>query len=672
MSIFSSEAIKILATALSRSDNFIFLETCRLSADNHRSMLFMDAGCWLELRLGEDPDSFFQRLEAFRQQGYAVAGWLAYELGYLLEPSLQVLAGLEQDDRVIARFGIFASPLCFDHRGESSAIPEDWLSAIENAGNHSDEDDCSIYNIKPDINQDEFYADLERIKEYILAGDSYQVNYTFRLNFDFSGSPASLYGRLRRNQSVAYGAWLRFSGVDIMSFSPELFFHAEKSRNRIRVRPMKGTALRGLTLTGDKVAAENLCNDSKIISENIMIVDLLRNDLGRLLHESGGGMVQVQSLFDVEPYESLLQLTSTIDGYFVSGGWDNISLSAAIYNLFPCGSVTGAPKVRTMEIIRELEKTPRGVYCGAIGWSNNEEICFNVAIRTLTITGGKGRMGIGAGIVHDSDPAAEWRECLLKGRFLTNQTPEFELIETMLWRPGAGFVFLEPHLERLMSSAGYFFFSADRDEIYSQLRQYENENLNQETQNLKSNSLKVDMQAGSSMTCPCRSDHLAALVAADQFIPAMLVRLTLDRDGIVKISSAPLITGKTDATPGEVVFSRHRVDPEDVFLYHKTTNRHLYNQERQRAKEQGLYEILFVNTRGEVSEGTISTLFAEIDGRLYTPPLASGLLPGVYRDHMLASGQAEERLLTINNVRDADQLFMANSVRGMVRVVLRV
>ncbi len=642
MSNFSSDVIKTMTVALDRMDNFIFLETCRLSTDNHRSLLFMEAKCWLELRLGEDHESFFQQLEAFRGQGYAVAGWLEYELGYLLEPRLRILIRPEQVGRVIARFGVFENPLVFDHRDEASEIFDEWFSKIANENISCEEDYCNISNIQPDISEEEFYTDIDKIKDYIRAGDSYQVNYTFKLDFDFSGAPSVLYQRLRRNQSVSYAAWLRSGGEDIMSFSPELFFYAEKRKNRIRVRPMKGTGKRGLTLMEDKAFAENIRHDRKIISENIMIVDLLRNDLGRLLHDAGGGVVQVRSLFDVEVYESLLQLTSTIDGQSLSADRQNFSLSDIIYNLFPCGSVTGAPKVRTMEIIRELEKKPRGVYCGAIGWCSNEEMCFNVPIRTITLAGKKGSMGLGAGIVYDSDPEEEWRECLLKGKFLSNPCPGFELIETMLWLPEEGYLFLEAHLDRLLASARYFFFPADQKEIYRQL-----------VARLQVTGYRLQGTENLNRVEPLR------------------VRLTLDRDGVVKITLSPLRMAAADEKVGEIAFSEHRVDPDDVFLYHKTTNRQLYNQERQVVEEQGLYEMLFINTRGEVTEGTISTLFVEKNGKLYTPPLSSGLLPGVYRAYMLESGQAEERILTINDVRGADRVFVANSIRGMVMVVLR-
>ena len=654
MAKFSSDSVKNLTAALDRLDNFIFLETCRLSPGNHRSLLFTGAKCWLEFCLGEDPGNFFQRIENFCEQGYAVAGYMEYELGYLLEPSLRPLIMGEKPGRVIARLGVFEKPLVFDHRSGGAEVPSEWFSVTGAEKSCYQESHCKIRSIKPNISENEFYADIDKIKKYISSGDSYQVNYTFKLEFAFSGCPAALYCQLRYNQSVSYAAWLRFCGTDIMSFSPELFFHAEKSKKRIRVRPMKGTARRGLTLEEDKKAAKNMCEDRKIISENIMIVDLLRNDLGRLLHDTGSGSVQGQSLFDVEVYESLLQLTSTVDGYFSAGAGQGISLSDTMYNLFPCGSVTGAPKIRTMEIIRELEGKPRGVYCGAIGWGNSEEMCFNVPIRTITLSGGKGCMGIGAGIVYDSDSEEEWRECLLKGRFLSNSVPGFELIETMLWRPEEGFVFLEEHLDRLMASATYFLFPADREGIRRQLVA---------RCQVTGHRRQVSGDGGGQVTGDRRQG--AENLSRGE---SLRVRLTLDRDGVVKITAEPFKISAYGGKVGKIAFSEHRVDPGDVFLYHKTTNRQLYNQERQVAEEQGLYEMLFINTKGEVTEGTISTLFVEKNNKLYTPSLSCGLLPGVYRRYMLESGRAEELVLSVDDVRSADNLFMANSVRGMVRV----
>ncbi len=615
-----SESIRKLTTALEGMEDFVFLETCRMSEENHRSFLLVEPVCRLECTGEDDVLEFLELAESYRKQGYFLAGWFAYEFGYLLESVLHDLFRPGELHNTIAMLGVYKNPLIYDHAtGEFSGGPG-W--PVEGAG----EQFCTVDNLQTNISEQEFLAGIEKIQRYIRAGDTYQVNYTFKLDFSLSGSAAALYRRLRQNQSVAYGAWIRHRGQDIMSFSPELFFASDYKL--IRVRPMKGTLGRGKTGHDDRKQGQMLAEDTKSRSENVMIVDLLRNDLARLLHETGGGRVRVRSLFDVESYESLLQMTSTIEGLVNSARV--IGLGDMLRSLFPCGSVTGAPKIRTMEIIRELEKEPRGVYCGAIGYCSRQEMCFNVPIRTLTLEAGRGSMGIGAGIVHDSDPESEWRECLLKGRFLTHPRPDFQLIETLCWQPDSGYLLLQEHLDRLTASADYFFFQADQKTIQKRLMEEEK-------------------------------------WFADT---AMRVRLLLYKDGRIEVGSSPLAAPDKNEELPTVAFAVDTVDADNLFFYHKTTMRDLYTQARQEAEQYGLYEMLFTNTRGEVTEGTISTLFVETNGRMYTPPVSCGLLPGTFRRAFLEEGKAEERILTVDDVVSADALFVANSVRGLVQVQL--
>ncbi len=617
-----SDSIRNLTAALEGMEDFVFLETCRMSGENHRSFLFREPVCLLEYTGAEDIFAFLDQAEAFRVQGYFLAGWFAYEFGYQLEPVLHDLARNGERNKTIAMLGVYEEPLLYDHSTGRFSGGREWpvADAVESG--------CVVDSLQANTTEQEFLAGVEKIQDYIRAGDTYQVNYTFKLDFSLSGSAAALYCRLRQNQSVAYGGWIRHGGRDIMSFSPELFFSSD--RKSIRVRPMKGTLARGGTGEQDVRQAERLSRDAKSRSENVMIVDLLRNDLARLLHETGGGRVRVRSLFDVESYESLLQMTSTIEG--LPNTERVIGLKDVLQSLFPCGSVTGAPKVRTMEIIRELEKESRGVYCGAIGYCSRQEMCFNVPIRTLTLAAGRGRMGIGAGIVHDSDPESEWRECLLKGRFLTHPRPDFQLIETLCRQPGSGYMLLDEHLDRLSSSADYFFFQYDRETIKRRLVEEEKQ-------------------------CTATA--------------AVRVRLLLYKDGRIDVASSLLAPfhGTGEGMP-RVAFSRHNVDPDNIFLYHKTTMRELYNSEHRKANHGGLYEILFVNTREEVTEGTISNLFVEKNGMLYTPPVSSGLLAGTFRRSLLEDGKVEERILRMEDVVAADALFVANSVRGLVQVRL--
>lgn len=616
----NNDAIRLLTAALEVLDNFVFFETGRFSPENQRSFLLFDPICWLSCRYGDDPLDFLDQAESYRRQGYFLAGWIGYEFGYLLEPGKNRPLGPDRKGQEIACLGVFNNPIIYNHFNGKFSGGSRWPERkVMDSG-------CRIENLQTNISEEEFYRCIEEIKGYIAAGDTYQVNYTFKLDFTCSGSTAALYRQLRRNQSVAYSAWIRRQHADILSFSPELFFAADRSG--IRVRPMKGTLGRGRTVQEDLEWASALRQDPKSQSENVMIVDLLRNDLGRLLQTSGGGRVQVRSLFDVEPYESLLQMTSTIDG--IPEPARSLPLRTMFQSLFPCGSVTGAPKIRTMEIINELEKEPRGVYCGAIGYCHGDEMCFNVPIRTLTLEDGHGRMGIGAGIVHDSDPKEEWRECLLKGRFLTHSRPDFQLIETLAWFPDTGYSLLRFHLERLADSAQYFFFICDLAAIEQRL-----------------------------------------LAEAEGFSFSMRVRVLLTKDGTLQVTATALAAA---VTPGKglpvVAFANERIGSEDIFLYHKTTNRRLFNRLRKQAEQQDLYELLLCNTREEVTEGTISTLFVELDGQLYTPPVSCGLLAGVYRRFMLENNKARERVLYRDDVIGAEKVYLANSVRGLIQVAL--
>ncbi len=605
-----------LLTWLEGQEEFVFLDCSRKTDDDGSSYLFLEPVTWLCCRSCDNGPAFLEKAERFRQQGYSLAGWFNYEFGYLLEDRLQAWPGREKPT-LLAVLGVFRRPSPWPKITDSSAA-----------------EDFSVSGLRPSLNRTAFLAALARIREYILAGDTYQVNFTFRLEFDFRGSKAALYRALRRNQSVRYGGWLRFRGRDIMSFSPELFFRVQDGV--VDVCPMKGTLRRGRTLAEDQRLRRQLREDGKSRSENVMIVDLLRNDLGRLLHDVGGGRVEPLSLFDVEPYETLLQMTSTIRG--TAECKHALSLPPLFSALFPCGSVTGAPKIRTMEIIRELEPDERGVYCGAIGFSGPERTVFNVPIRTLVLEGNTGHMGIGAGIVHDSDPESEWRECLLKGAFLTRFQQEFQLIETLLWQPGRGYLFLDEHLQRLQESAAYFLFAWNEAAIRQCLD----------------------------------------TVAVRQGDLPVRVRLLLHKDGRLETSCqeledspAPCLAPDCSLAPaGRAGIAARQTDPDDVFLYHKTTNRNLYDTAFRQARDRGLAEIFFCNSRGELTEGSISNIFVlpatgEI---LLTPPVASGLLAGVLRRFLLENGLAREEILVPEDLQQARAVFMGNAVRGLVRV----
>ena len=619
MKPFSNADIVRLSSWLAQQDDFVFLESSRVTDENHHSLLFLKPSRWLQCWPDDDATAFLRHADQLQEQGAFLAGWIGYEFAYLLEPHLRPC--LVANGKPLAALGVYQNPLIFDHQSgqwSCGAWPDDGQEPVS--------EDFACADLRTSISKDEYLQAVAAIQEHILAGDTYQVNFTLHFNFTLHGSPAALYCALRRNQSVCYSAWIRQQGRDIISFSPELFFRADPAK--VRVRPMKGTMRRGRTNAEDTAQQERLHADAKNRSENVMIVDLLRNDLACLLHKTGSGKVVPRSLFEVERYESLLQMTSTVDGIPACG---RPSFQHLIEALFPCGSVTGAPKIKTMEIIHELERQQRGVYCGAIGYASRRESCFNVPIRTLELDKGRGRMGIGSGIVADSQPKEEWAECLLKGNFLTVNEPDFQLIETLLQQPDSSFFLLEQHLERLADSARYFHFRCDLTEIRSKL---------------------------------------AAVVA--QAEKQYRVRLLLHRDGTINLTTTPIPAEQPSAELPQVLLSQQQVDPSNPHLFHKTTRRQLYEQERKAALAQGCYEVLFTNTAGHVTEGSITNIFIKNSSEdlLYTPPVASGLLAGTYRRMLLEQGKAAERILTVQDLRQAAAIYVANSVRGLIQVRL--
>jgi para-aminobenzoate synthetase/4-amino-4-deoxychorismate lyase len=627
LSAISERKLAAILVQLAREDNFVFLETTRVNEENHLSYLFLAPIDRLVCRPDDDPVNFLARAQQHLDQGHYLAGWISYEFGYRLEP---VLAGLiPPGDQSLAEFGVYAAPFIYDHRIDDFIGLSPWPELADSVPLSSPA--CRISNLAFSENKDDYLQNIARIKRYIESGDTYQVNYTLKLLFGYSGSDGDLYRTLRRNQSVAYGAMIRDGDQRILSFSPELFFR--KKGDDCVVRPMKGTSRRAPGLDEDLQLRGSLATDIKNRSENVMIVDLLRNDLGRLCVP---GKVDVLSLFDIETYETLHQMTSSIKGQLRS----DVTLAELFRAIFPCGSVTGAPKIRTMEIIRELEGGPRGVYTGGIGFiSPDGEAVFNVPIRTIVLDKEHGEMGIGSGIVYDSDPADEWDECCLKGRFLTEPFPEFKLIETILHSPGQGFWLLERHLERLERSATYWGFPFRRDEITA---------------------------------------ALAEVAAGNAAGGEQRVRLLLDRSGELEVSGVPCQAPSTeDDERPKVMVAAQPTDSSDQFLFHKTTCRQLYDREREKATAAGFLDVLFCNQRSEVTEGAISNVFILRNGELLTPPLKCGLLPGILRAALLAGEVAgpddlpvREAVLSIEDLQAAEAVYVGNSVRGLIRVEL--
>ena len=616
---------------------FVFLDTSRPLTENIQSFLFIEPINRIVCRVGDDLEKYLDDLQQHLQRGHFLAGWAGYEFGAILEGKIDVNPKSSACGKnVIADFGVFGRPYSFNHETGENDLPRCSSSSLDSG-------DYRITNLRSNMDKEGYLRALERVQDYIAAGDTYQVNYTLKLLFDFHGNPEKLYRDLRRNQSVAYGAYIRNGNERILSFSPELFF--KKTGSQITVRPMKGTAKRGRNGAEERVYRKQLHDDSKNRSENVMIVDLLRNDLSRLMHGHGQSTVGVDTLFDVESYESLLQMTSTIRAKTSEEQMKHIDLVDIFRALFPCGSITGAPKIRTMQIIDELEEEQRGVYTGAIGYlAPDGNAVFNVPIRTVRLWGTDGEMGIGAGITHDSEPEEEWRESLLKGRFLTHALPDYTLFETILWRPGSGYWLLDYHLKRLKSSARFFKFFYDAEAI---------------------ERLLLDEE-------PCFGNtHKRVRLTLKKDGRAFLNATSCDPPAVSTVPTDLQIQDKSDLPL--VGFSDRVIDTDTPWCFHKTTLRETYDLEYNNAQQLGLYELLFCNREGQVTEGCITNIIIYHQGEYLTPPVNCGLLPGVMREKLFGDKHVAlvEKVLTKEMVELADALFVCNSVRGIVQVRLK-
>jgi para-aminobenzoate synthetase/4-amino-4-deoxychorismate lyase len=541
------------------------------------------------------------RLAEAGSEGLWAAGYLAYELGFLFEERLLPLLPARSETPLLW-FGLYDAP----QRPSGAEVAGLFAAAAEGRAQ----------GLTPSQTLEQYRPGFDRVEALIAAGDTYQVNLTMRARFTLEGDPLGLYRTLAQSQPVAYGAYIHAGDHHVLSRSPELFVSGEG--DLLKARPMKGTLKRGLTLAEDEAGRAALAADEKNRAENLMIVDLLRNDLGRIAET---GSVRVTDLFTVETYRSLHTMTSGIEARRKPG----IGILDILENLFPCGSVTGAPKLRAMEIIHAVETEPRGLYTGSIGYiAPSGDFAFNVAIRTAVIDAeGNGIIGIGGGIVADSTAEDEYAEALLKLKFLSDPAPPVTLIETFKWTPDEGYALFDRHLDRLLDSAAYF-------------------------------------------TLPVTREIAAAFLAgkSSAWTEPMRVRLTLSDTGfdLTAVSLPP--------SPDKFRFAIHPepLSSSSVWLAHKTTNRAFYDAPRQEAHdERGLDELVFLNERGELTEGSFTNLFVELGGKLFTPSLASGLLPGTLRAELIAEGKAEERVLTLADLRAAEAIWLGNSVRGLIR-----
>ncbi len=577
-------------------ENFVLLETLRRDRGKKRTLFFADPLDIIECRCPSQVSRCFRKMETARRDGFHLAGFFSYELGYLLEESLAAL--LPPGDFPLFWFGVYDKPQ------SASCAPRG----------------ADFYLSEPALVQTraKYSRAVGKIRDLIAAGDTYQINYTTRVQFQFAGDVAAFYDRLKKNQKVSYSALVRYCGNALVSLSPELFFRTDRN-GRITVKPMKGTAPL-------HTPADWLKKDPKNTSENVMIVDLLRNDLGRICLP---GSVQVRKLFDIENYETLRQMTSTVTGKLHPG----LTIETLVKSLFPCGSVTGAPKIRSMEIIHDLEDAPRRIYTGAIGYfAPSGEAVFNVAIRTLDLRRKEsGRydatMGVGSGIVFDSRADEEYDECLLKARFLQNAMPSFGLIETLRVETGRVRK-LSDHLRRLRASADFFGIPCPAGAIRNAIRRY-------------------------SATLP----------------DITKLRLILSADGTFRLES-----GRLPETPSDIptiALSSVRMSSADPFIRHKTTFRKAYDDEFAKYSAKGFFDVIFLNEKGQVTEGAISNLFVRIRGRWYTPPVSCGLLPGILRRTLMKKWSVRERILSPDDLRLADQIVLSNAVRGITEVRLR-
>ncbi|RQD73173.1 aminodeoxychorismate synthase component I [Desulfonatronospira sp. MSAO_Bac3] len=544
----------------------------------------------------------------------------------------EVLPALQQVEQQVEGHSLFAAgfvsyeaSLAFDPylkvRPDDSGFPLLWFglfSGMQETELPRPDSRVSLegLNWSPSITPGEYSSSLDRIREYIRAGDTYQVNFTYRLRAECSLDPLDIFCTIYRSQDPPYAAFIDTGEFALCSFSPEMFFTLKGQT--LRSRPMKGTAARGLDNIQDRHAARELEKSEKDRAENVMIVDMVRNDMGRIAHP---GSVHVPQLFSVEKYFDVWQMTSLVESS------TSAPLDAIFSSLFPPASITGAPKIRTTEIIAELETAPRRIYTGAMGYvAPGRQAQFNVAIRTLLLdqTKSLAEYGIGGGIVWDSRTDMEMNESRVKARVLATPGPGFDLLESILWQPSKGFPYLSMHLERLQESAEYFDFPLDLQRVHSELQ-----------------------------------DLGAALPQEPHKI-----RLLVSRKGAVKVQAVKLDT----QNPGfsRLPLAASAVDPDNRFLYHKTTNREVYNQAL--AARPGCRDVLLYNHRGQATESTIANLAVEKNGELLTPPVSCGLLPGVYRSLMLEQGVIRESVLSIQDVLDSPRVFLMNSVRGMHQV----
>ncbi|SER79386.1 para-aminobenzoate synthetase / 4-amino-4-deoxychorismate lyase [Gracilibacillus ureilyticus] len=545
----------------------------------------------------ENVPEAFKKVERALSKGYYVAGYVSYEAAPAFDTSYYV--------------------------SDNSVLPLIWFGVFEEdqPGNKK-LDNNSSYTLsewKNTISRDRYDQMIEKIKSLIGQGITYQVNYTTRLKAHFSGDSHSFYQQLLRNQSASYCAYLNIEDYQILSISPELFFHVDNGK--IKTKPMKGTIKRGKTLEEDSELKKQLQSSKKDQAENVMIVDLLRNDLGRIAKP---GSITVKSLFEIEQYPTVHQMTSTIEAVLEEDKtvWDWFEA------LFPCGSITGAPKVETMKQIAEIETTPREVYCGAIGWIGpDRQAVFSVPIRTVWINNetGVAAYGTGSGVTWHSNKEDEYAEWKQKAAFLSDNRPTFSLLESILLENGT-YPLLDYHLKRLHDSAIYFSYKWNKKELIHHLSELAN-----------------------------KYPH-----------GKYKVRLLLDQHGSISVTADHI---NELSEPIHSLIALKPISSDNVFLYHKTTNRSIYKNYDQYLPE-GYMTTLLWNENGFLTEFTIGNVVFEKNGMYYTPPVSDGLLNGTMRAKLIDKKIIKEKQIPVQNIDEYDQIWFINSVRGWLKVEL--
>ncbi len=590
----------------------ILLDDAQSSSDKPSSRLYQTPLRTIQASNAGDLEAALQGIEQAIHDQHHVVSCFSYELG-------EYLLGLtpKRSKTPWVQAWVFK-----DVQKLSKEDVNQWLKTQTNQAI----DAPVIQKTRSSITQEQFEGDIAKIQELIKSGDTYQVNHTYRIHGELSGSPLSAYEILRQKQPGPYGAYIEHPDGWVLSCSPEWFL--QKTGNTLMTKPMKGTAKVG------ESSSEELHDDAKNRAENVMIVDLLRNDLSKI---SLSGSVKVPNLFEVQQHGDVLQMTSTIS----STSKENLRLKELLQAIFPCGSVTGAPKKRTMELIQELESEPRNLYCGAIAWFDPSsqaglgDLGMSVVIRTLELEKNQHfQMGVGGGITIDSESADEWHECQTKAGFLyalQNQAEPIGLFETIRVEQGQA-CHLEMHLGRISQSA-------------------------------KALKIKFDSNRAKSLIQEACSQLDASLIYR--------LRLDLSAEGLLSVKTAAI--QNLQAGPilwaSDILATDATMSSTDQLLGHKVTRRKLYDQAWLAAEKLGAFDALFVNEQGFVTEGGRSNVFIKKDGRWLTPPLASGCLPGVMRSMVMndAKYQAVEQDITPTDVLSAEEVIFTNALRGIVK-----